>query len=160
MAKELVQLLEDEEEEYEQDYEDNIEYVILDNGADGRVLLAQYNAILEQFTINQIIERQKLAESQTNCMLSNLPKRQFRDSTGFTRLRAQGQLLLMKKLLEEIHDGPLAKHFQIRYSLDKILDVLHDNLADVGTYCLSHQQLLGIADYFRYGLTFDWRNSE
>ena len=74
MAKELVQLLEDEEEEYEQEYDDNIEYVTLDNGADGRALLAEYNAILEQFTINQIIERQKLAESQTNCVLSNLHK--------------------------------------------------------------------------------------
>ena len=160
MAKELVQLLEDEEEEYEQDYDDNIEYVTLDNGADGRALLAEYNAILEQFTINQIIERQKLAESQTNCMLSNLHKRQFRDTTGLTRLRAQGQLILMKKLLEEIHDGPLSTHFQVRDSLDERLDILNDNLADVGTHCLSHQELLGIADYFRYVLTFDWRNSE
>ena len=56
MAKELVQLLEEDEEEYEQEYDDNIEYVTLDNGDDGRALLAEYNAILEQFTINQIIE--------------------------------------------------------------------------------------------------------
>ena len=142
MAKELVQLLEEDEEEYEQEYDDNIEYVTLDNGDDGRALLAEYNAILEQFTINQIIERQKLAESQTNCMLSNLHKRQFRDTTGLTRLRGQGQLILMKKLLEEIHDGPLSTNFQVRDSLDERLDILNDNLADVGTHCLSHQKLL------------------
>ena len=144
LASELVQQLEEDEEEYEQEYDDNIEYVTLDNGDDGRALLAEYNAILEQFTINQIIERQKLAESQTNCVLSNLHKRQFRDTTGLTRLRAQGQLILMKKLLEEINDGPLSTHFQVRDSLDERLDILNDNLADVGTHCLSHQELLGL----------------
>ena len=66
----------------------------------------------------------------------------------------------MKKLLEEIHDGPLSTQFQVRDSLDERLDILHDNLTNVGTHCLSHQELLGIADYFRYVLTFDWRNSE
>ena len=93
-------------------------------------------------------------------MLSNLHKRQYRDTTGMTRLRAQGQLIFMRKRLEEIHDGPLAEHFQLRYALDKTLDILNDNLADVGTHCLSHQELLEIADYFRYVLTFDWKNSE
>ena len=117
MAKELVQLLEEDEEEYEQEYDDNIEYVTLDNGDDGRALLAEYNAILEQLTINQIIERQKLAESLTNYMLSNLHKRQYRDTTGMTRLRAQGQLIFMRKRLEEIHDGDLAEHFKLRYDL-------------------------------------------
>ena len=160
MAKELVQLLEDEEEEYEQEYDDNIEYVTLDNGDDGRALLAEYNAILEQFTINQIIERQKLAESQTNCMLSNLHKRQFRDTTGFTRLRAQGQLIFMRKRLEEIHDGHLPEHFKLRYALEKTLDILNDKLADVWTHCLSHHKLLEIADFFGCDLTFDWRYSE
>ena len=160
MAKELVQLLEEDEEEYEQEYDDNIEYVTLDNGDDGRALLAEYNAILEQFTINQIIERQKLAESQTNYMLSNLHKRQYWDTTGMTRLRAQGQLIDMRKRLEKIHNGQLSKHFKRINDLDEALNILHDKLADVWTHSLSHHNLLEIADAFGCHLTLDWRYSE
>ena len=79
LASELVQQLEVEEEDYEQEYNDNYDFVRLDNDNedDGSALLAEYTAKLEQFTINQNIQRQNLVESQTNCMLSNLQKRKF-----------------------------------------------------------------------------------
>ena len=176
LASELVQQLEEEEEDYEQEYNDNYDFVRLDNDDedDGSALLAEYTAKLEQFTINQNIERQKLVESQTNCVLSNLQKRKFGDTAGLSRLmnmsldqknqqnitKAQEQLNMMEKQLKDIHDGPLATFFHVREYLAERLDVLHDNIAEVETYCLNHQQLLAIADKFGCVLTFDWRKNE
>ena len=176
LASELVQQLEEDEEENEQEYNYNIEFVRLDNEDedDGSALLAEYTAKLEQFTINQNIERQKLVESQTNCVLSNLQKRKFGDTAGLSRLmnmsldqknqqnitKAQEQLNMMEKQLKDIHDGPLATFFHVREYLAERLDVLHDNIAEVETYCLNHQQLLAIADNFGCVLTFDWRKNE
>ena len=176
LASELVQQLQEDEEENEQAYNDNHDFVTLDNDDedDGRTLLAEYTAKLEQFTINQNIERQKLVESQTNCVLSNLQKRKFGDTAGLSRLmnmsldqkyqqnitNAQEQLNMMEKQLKDIHDGPLATFFRLRENLAERLDVLDDNIAVVETYCLNHQQLLAIADNFGYFLTFDWRNNE
>ena len=176
LASELVQQLEEDEEEYEQEYNDNYDFVTLDNDDedDGSALLAEYTAKLEQFTINQNIERQKLVESQTNCVLSNLQKRKFGDTAGLSRLmnmsldqknqqnitKAQEQLNMMEKQLKDIHDGPLATFFHVREYLAERLDVLHDNIAEVETYCLNHQQLLAIADNFGCVLTFDWRKNE
>ena len=176
LASELVQQLEVEEEDYEQEYNDNYDFVRLDNDNedDGSALLAEYTAKLEQFTINQNIERQKLVESQTNCVLSNLQKRKFGDTAGLSRLmnmsldqknqqnitKAQEQLNMMEKQLKDIHDGPLATFFHVREYLAERLDVLHDNIAEVETYCLNHQQLLAIADNFGCVLTFDWRKNE
>ena len=176
LASELVQQLEVEEEDYEQEYNDNYDFVRLDNDDedDGSALLAEYTAKLEQFTINQNIQRQKLVESQTNCVLSNLQKRKFGDTAGLSRLmnmsldqknqqnitKAQEQLNMMEKQLKDIHDGPLATFFHVREYLAERLDVLHDNIAEVETYCLNHQQLLAIADNFGCVLTFDWRKNE
>ena len=176
LASELVQQLEEDEEEYEQEYNDNYDFVTLDNDDedDGSALLAEYTAKLEQFTINQNIQRQKLVESQTNCVLSNLQKRKFGDTAGLSRLmnmsldqknqqnitKAQEQLNMMEKQLKDIHDGPLATFFHVREYLAERLDVLHDNIAEVETYCLNHQQLLAIADNFGCVLTFDWRKNE
>ena len=176
LASELVQQLEVEEEDNEQEYNDNYDFVRLDNDNedDGSALLAEYTAKLEQFTINQNIERQKLVESQTNCVLSNLQKRKFGDTAGLSRLmnmsldqknqqnitKAQEQLNMMEKQLKDIHDGPLATFFHVREYLAERLDVLHDNIAEVETYCLNHQQLLAIADNFGCVLTFDWRKNE
>ena len=176
LASELVQQLREDEEENEQEFNDNDDFVTLDNDDedDGRTLLAEYTAKLEQFTINQNIERQKLVESQTNCVLSNLQKRKFGDTAGLSRLmnmsldqkyqqnitNAQEQLNMMEKQLKDIHDGPLATFFRVREDLAERLDVLDDNIAVVETYCLNHQQLLAIADNFGYFLTFDWRNNE
>ena len=166
LASELVQQLEEEEEDYEQEYNDNYDFVTLDNDDedDGSALLAEYTAKLEQFTINQNIERQKLVESQTNCVLSNLQKRKFGETKVWKNqqniTKAQEQLNMMEKQLKDIHDGPLATFFRVREDLAERLDDLHDNIADVETYCLNHQQLLAIADKFGCVITFDWRKNE
>ena len=166
LASELVQQLEVEEEDYEQEYNDNYDFVRLDNDNedDGSALLAEYTAKLEQFTINQNIQRQKLVESQTNCVLSNLQKRKFGETKVWKNqqniTKAQEQLNMIEKQLKDIHDGPLATFFRVREDLAERLDDLHDNIADVETYCLNHQQLLAIADKFGCVLTFDWRKNE
>ena len=166
LASELVQQLEVEEEDYEQEYNDNYDFVRLDNDDedDGSALLAEYTAKLEQFTINQNIQRQNLVESQTNCVLSNLQKRKFGETKVWKNqqniTKAQEQLNMMEKQLKDIHDGPLATFFRVREYLAERLDVLHDNIAEVETYCLNHQQLLAIADNFGCVLTFDWRKNE
>ena len=166
LASELVQQLEEDEEEYEQEYNDNYDFVTLDNDDedDGSALLAEYTAKLEQFTINQNIERQKLVESQTNCVLSNLQKRKFGETKVWKNqqniTKAQEQLNMMEKQLKHIHDGPLATFFRVREDLAERLDDLHDNIAEVETYCLNHQQLLAIADKFGCVITFDWRKNE
>ena len=166
LASELVQQLEQEEEDYEQEYNDNYDFVRLDNDNedDGSALLAEYTAKLEQFTINQNIERQKLVESQTNCVLSNLQKRKFGETKVWKNqqniTKAQEQLNMMEKQLKDIHDGPLATFFRVREDLAKRLDDLHDNIADVETYCLNIKQLLAIADKFGCVITFDWRKNE
>ena len=166
LASELVQQLEEDEEEYEQEYNDNYDFVRLDNDNedDGSALLAEYTAKLEQFTINQNIERQKLVESQTNCVLSNLQKRKFGETKVWKNqqniTKAQEQLNMMEKQLKDIHDGPLATFFRVREDLAKRLDDLHDNIADVETYCLNIKQLLAIADKFGCVITFDWRKNE
>ena len=164
LASELVQQLEEEEEDYEQEYNDNYDFVTLDNEDDGSALLAEYTAKLEQFTINQNIQRQNLVESQTNCMLSNLQKRKFGETKVWKNqqniTKAQEQLNMMEKQLKDIHDGPLATFFRVREDLAKRLDDLHDNIADVETYCLNIKQLLAIADKFGCVITFDWRKNE
>lgn len=166
LASELVQQLEEEEEDYEQEYNDNYDFVRLDNDDedDGSALLAEYTAKLEQFTINQNIQRQKLVESQTNCVLSNLQKRKFGETKVWKNqqniTKAQEQLNMMEKQLKDIHDGPLATFFRVREDLAKRLDDLHDNIADVETYCLNIKQLLAIADKFGCVITFDWRKNE
>ena len=166
LASELVQQLEEDEEEYEQEYNDNYDFVRLDNDNedDGSALLAEYTAKLEQFTINQNIQRQNLVESQTNCMLSNLQKRKFGETKVWKNkqniTKAQEQLNMMEKQLKDIHDGPLATFFRVREDLAERLDDLHDNIAEVETYCLNHQQLLAIADKFGCVITFDWRKNE
>lgn len=166
LASELVQQLEEEEEDYEQEYNDNYDFVTLDNDDedDGSALLAEYTAKLEQFTINQNIQRQNLVESQTNCVLSNLQKRKFGETKVWKNqqniTKAQEQLNMMEKQLKDIHDGPLATFFRVREDLAERLDDLHDNIAEVETYCLNHQQLLAIADKFGCVLTFDWRKNE
>ena len=166
LASELVQQLEEEEEDYEQEYNDNYDFVRLDNDNedDGSALLAEYTAKLEQFTINQNIQRQNLVESQTNCMLSNLQKRKFGETKVWKNkqniTKAQEQLNMMEKQLKDIHDGPLATFFRVREDLAKRLDDLHDNIADVETYCLNIKQLLAIADKFGCVITFDWRKNE
>ena len=166
LASELVQQLEVEEEDYEQEYNDNYDFVRLDNDNedDGSALLAEYTAKLEQFTINQNIQRQNLVESQTNCMLSNLQKRKFGETKVWKNkqniTKAQEQLNMMEKQLKDIHDGPLATFFRVREDLAKRLDDLHDNIADVETYCLNIKQLLAIADKFGCVITFDWRKNE
>ena len=166
LASELVQQLEEDEEEYEQEYNDNYDFVTLDNDDedDGSALLAEYTAKLEQFTINQNIQRQNLVESQTNCVLSNLQKRKFGETKVWKNqqniTKAQEQLNMMEKQLKDIHDGPLATFFRVREDLAKRLDDLHDNIADVETYCLNIKQLLAIADKFGCVITFDWRKNE
>ena len=166
LASELVQQLEVEEEDYEQEYNDNYDFVRLDNDNedDGSALLAEYTAKLEQFTINQNIQRQNLVESQTNCMLSNLQKRKFGETKVWKNqqniTKAQEQLNMMEKQLKDIHDGPLATFFRVREDLAERLDDLHDNIADVETYCLNIKQLLAIADKFGCVITFDWRKNE
>ena len=175
-TKELAEQLEEDEEEYEQEYDNNIEFVTMDNDDedDGSALLEEYNDKLDEFTTKQSDERQKLVESQTHCVLSNLQERKFGDTTGLSRLmnisleqqnqqnitKTQEQLNMMEDQLDEICYGRLATFFRVRDSLAERLDVLHDNIAVVETYCLNHQQLLAIADNFGCVLTFDWRNNE
>ena len=74
MAKDLAEQLEDDKKELEQEYDNNIEFVTLDNDDedDGRALLKEYNEKLDEFTMKQRDERQKLVQSQKHCVQSNL----------------------------------------------------------------------------------------
>ena len=60
-----------------------------DDEDDGSTLLEEYNDKLDEFTTKQSNERQKLVESQTHCVLSNLQERKFGDTTGLSRLMEQ-----------------------------------------------------------------------
>jgi len=97
-------------------------------------------------------------------MLSNLQKRKFGETKVWKNkqniTKAQEQLNMIEKQLKDIHDGPLATFFRVREDLAERLDDLHDNIADVETYCLNIKQLLAIADKFGCVITFDWRKNE
>ena len=134
LAKDLAEQLEDDKEELEQEYNNNIEFVTLDNDDedDGTALLEEYNEKLDEFTIKQSDERQKLVESQTHCVLSNLQEQKFGDMRGLSRLmnisldkvnqqnitKTQEQLNMMEDQLDEICYGRLTTFFQVRLLKD------------------------------------------
>ena len=127
LAKDLAKQLEDDEEELEQEYDNNIEFVTLDNDDedDGTALLEEYNEKLDEFTIKQSDERQKLVDSQTHCVLPNLEEQKFGDTRGLLRLmnislekvnqqnitKTQEQLNMMQDQLEEIRHRQLETFF-------------------------------------------------
>ena len=59
LAKDLAEQLEDDEEEMEQEFDDNEQFVTLDNEDedDGTAVLEEYNEKLEKFTMMQNDER-------------------------------------------------------------------------------------------------------
>ena len=64
-AKDLAEQLEDDEEEMEQEFDDNEQFVTLDNEdeEDGTAVLQEYNEKLDEFTMKQSDERKKLLQS-------------------------------------------------------------------------------------------------
>ena len=57
-----------------------------DDEDDGSTLLEEYNDKLDEFTTKQRDKQQKLVESQTHCVLSNLQERKFGDTRRLSRL--------------------------------------------------------------------------
>ena len=160
ISQELIKHLQDEEEDYDNQYMDYCENVTTNEGQDGGALLAKYFKILHQFNKILEIERQKQAEKKNNYMFSNIINRQYGNTTAMARLKTQGQLIHLRKRIQEIHNGQLSEHFERIHDLNEALDVVHDKLSDVWTYSLNHNHLLQIADVFECRLTVDWRYSD
>ena len=174
LAKDLAEQLEDDEEELEQEYDDNIEFVTLDNDDedDGRALLKEYNEKLEEFTKMHNKERQNLLKSQKQCVLSNLQERKFGNTRVLSRERnmslekvhqqnitkAQEELNKKKDELQKIRHGLLFTFFRVRDELAEGLDLLHDHIFMVASHHLNHEQLLAIADRSACFVPFDLRN--
>ena len=128
---------------------------------------------MDEFTMKQSDEFQKLVESQMHCVLSNFQERKFGDMRGLSRLmnisldkvnqqnitKTQEQLNMMQDQLEEICHGQLATFFRVRDSLAEAIDVLHDHSAVVESHHQNHQQLVAIANRFYCYLTFDLINN-
>ena len=93
-------------------------------------------------------------------MFSNIINRQYGNTNAMTRLKIQGQLIDLRKRIQEIKNGELSEHFKRIHVLNEALDVVHDKLADVWTYSLNHNHLIQIGDVFECRLTLDWRNSD
>ena len=167
ISQELIKHLQDEEEDYDNQYTDYCENVTTNEGQDGGALLAKYFKILHQFNKILEIEQEKQAEqkktkkkNKSNYMFQNIINRQFGNANAMTRLKAQGQLIHLRKSIQEIDTGQLSEHFKHIHDLNEALDVVHDKLSDVWTYSLNHNHLLQIADVFECRLTVDWRYSD
>ena len=174
LAKDLAEQLEDDEEELEQEYDDNIEFVTLDNDDedDGRALLKKYNEKLEEFTKKHNEERQNLLQSQKQCVLSNLQERKFGNTRVLSRERnmslekvnqqnitkAQQKMNELQDELQKICHGQLFTFFRVRDQLTEGLDLVHDHIFMVGSHDLNHEQLLAIADRSACLVAFDLRN--
>ena len=163
ISQELIKHLQDEEEDYDNQYMDYCENVTTNEGQDGGALLAKYFKILHQFNKILEIEQGKQAgkkKKKSNYMFQNIINRQFGNANAMTRLKAQGQLIHLMKSIQEIRTGQLSEHFKRIHDLNEALDVVHDKLSDVWTYSLNHNHLLQIADVFECRLTVDWRYSD
>ena len=174
LAKDLTEQLEDDEEQLEKEYDDNIDFVTLDNDdeEDGRAVLQEYNEKLDEFTMKQSDERQKLVQSQKHCVLSNLQERKFGDTRVLLRLmnisldkvnqqnitKTQEELNVIQDKLQEIRHGQLFTFFRVRDELAEGLDLLHDHIFTVASHHLNHEQLLAIADRSACFVQFDLRN--
>ena len=173
-AKDLAEQLEDDEEEMEQEFYDNEQFVTLDNEdeEDGTAVLQEYNEKLAQFTMKQSDERKKLLQSQKHCVLSNLQERKFGDTRVLSRLmnmsldkvnqqnitKTQEELNVIQDRLQEIRHGQLFTFFRVRDELTEELDLVHDHIFMVGSHDLNHEQLLAIADRSACFVAFDLRN--
>ena len=174
LAKDLAEQLEDDEEEMEQEFDDNEQFVTLDNEdeEDGTAVLQEYNEKLDEFTMKQSDERKKLLQSQKHCVLSNLQERKFGDTRVLSRLmnmsldkvnqqnitKTQEELNVIQDRLQEIRHGQLFTFFRVRDELAEALDVLHDHIFMVASHHLNHEQLLAIADRSDCFVKFDLRN--
>ena len=132
-AKDLAEQLEDDEEETEQEFYDNEQFVTLDNEdeEDGTAVLQEYNDKLAQFTMKQSDERKKLLQSQKHCVLSNLQERKFGDTRVLSRLmnmslekvnqqnitKAQQKMNELQDELQKIRHGQLFTFFRVRDQL-------------------------------------------
>ena len=173
-AKDLAEQLEDDEEEMEQEFDDNEQFVTLDNEdeEDGTAVLQEYNEKLAQFTMKQSDERKKLLQSQKHCVLSNLHERKFGDTRVLSRLmnmslekvnqqnitKAQQKMNELQDELQKIRHGQLFTFFRVRDQLTEELDLVHDHIFMVGSHDLNHEQLLAIADRSACLVAFDLRN--
>ena len=174
LAKDLAEQLEDDEEEMEQEFDDNEQFVTLDNEdeEDGRAVLQEYNEKLDVFTMKQSNEWQKLVQSQKHCVLSNLQERKFEDTRVLSRLmnmsldkvnqqniiKTQEELNVIQDKLQEICHGQLFTFFRVRDELAEALDVLHDHIFMVASHHLNHEQLVAITDRSDCYVQFDLRN--
>ena len=174
LAKDLTEQLEDDEEQLEQEYDDNIDFVTLDNDDedDGKPLLEKYNEKLEEFTKLQNGERENLLKSQKQCVLSNLQERKFGNTRVLSRERnmslekvhqqnitkAQEELNVLKDELQKIRHGQLFTFFRVRDELAEGLDLVHDHMFAVASDHLNHEQLLAVADRSACFVSFDLRN--
>merc|ERR1711873_135699 len=127
ISQELIKHLQDEEEEYDNQYTDYCENVTTNEGQDGGALLVKYFKILHQFNKILEIEQEKQAEQkktktkkQSNYMFQNIINRQFGNANAMTRLKAQGQLIHLRKSIQEIHPGQLSEPFKRIHDLKHI----------------------------------------
>ena len=173
LAKDLAEQLEDDEEDLEQEYDDNIEFVTLDNDDedDGTALLKKYNEKLEEFTKKHNEERQNLLQSQKQCVLSNLQERKFGNPRVLSRERnmslkrvhqqnkteAQQKMNDLQDEVQDIRQGKLFTFFRVRDQITEELDLVYDHIFMVDNPHLNHEELLAIADRSACLVGFDLR---
>jgi len=169
LAKQILDQLLDDEEETEEEYFINYQFVSLDDGRDGKKILSEYNSKLSEFSTKWEEEREKGGH-----MLTNLLHRSF---TGKNRrltksmnlrldsqsqkdaTRAQEALNKLKDRLEKIRSSELRIYFSVRDELRAALDTLSDDIYEVANYNLCNSRLFEIADkQIGCDLDFDIRN--
>ena len=169
MAKQILDQLLDDEEETEEEYSINHEFVTKDDGSDGSEVLSEYNSKMSDLSVQWEDEKRKGGHT-----LTNLLNRSF---TGKTRkltrsmnllldsqsqrdvTRTQKTLNELKDRLEQIRSSELRIYFSVRDKLRAALDTLSDDIHDVASYDLSISKLFEIADkQIGVDLDFDIRN--
>ena len=169
ISKQILDQLLDDEEETEEEYSINHDFVTKDDGSDGREVLSEYNSKMSDLSVQWEDEKRKGGHT-----LTNLRNRSFtgktRKLTRSTNLlidsqsqrdvtRTQKTLNELKDRLEQIRSSELRIYFSVRDKLRAALDTLSDDIHDVASYDLSISKLFEIADkQIGVDLDFDIRN--
>ena len=156
LAKHILDQLLDDEEETDEEYSINHEFVTKDDGSDGSEVLVEYNSKMSDLSDRWEEERKRAGH-----LLTNLLNRSF---TGKTRkltrtmnLRLESQnkkdvtstqenFNELKDRLERIRSSELKIFFNVRDQLRAMLDTLSDDIHDVSNFNLSNSKLFEIAD--------------
>ena len=169
LAKHILNQLLDDEEETEEEYFINHQFVSKDDGRDGKEILSEYNS-----KMSDLEEKREEERKEAGPVLANLLNRSF---TGKTRkltrsmnlrlesqsqkdtTRTQKTLNELKDRLEKIRSSELRTYFRVRDGRQAALDTLSDDIFEVANYNLCNSRLFEIADkQIGCDLDFDIRN--